>query len=176
MDACVRNLTLEALCAFWGDVINRILIFDGEWGPVYEIILLVEDDPEDEAITLRAVRKHVTQSVVVARDGSEALDFLFGTGDYKGRDLSISPTLILLDLKLPKVNGFEVLRRIREDVRTRCIPVVIFTSSTVEQDILDCYNLGANSYICKPVDFNHFCDTLKQVISYWFCLDMTLMP
>ena len=142
---------------------------------MYKLILLVEDDPEDEALTLRAVRKYVTQSVVVARNGSEALDFLFGTGDYKGRDLSISPTLILLDLKLPNLNGFEVLSRVRGDASTCCIPVVIFSSSTNEQDILDSYRLGANSYICKPNDFSVFCNTLNQVTAYWLSLNKVPM-
>ena len=131
------------------------------------MILLVEDNPDDEALTLRAVRKHMPHGIVVARDGAEALDFLFGTGCYQGRDLSVSPLLVLLDLKLPKVNGLEVLRRIRGDARTRVIPVVVFTSSTEEQDILDCYSLGANSYIRKPVDYNQFCADMKQVITYW---------
>lgn len=142
---------------------------------MYEIILLVEDDPEDEVFTLRAVRKHVTQAVVVARDGAEALDFLFGTGDYEGRDLSISPSLVLLDLKLPKLDGFEVLRRIRGNARTRCIPVVIFSSSAEEQDILDSYSLGANSYICKPNDYGDFCNTLNQVTVYWLSLNKVPM-
>ena len=142
---------------------------------MYKIILLVEDDPDDEALTLRAVRKHITQSVVVAHDGSEALDFLFGTGDYKGRDLSISPSLILLDLKLPKLNGFEVLRRIRGDARTQCIPVVVFSSSTEEQDILGSYCFGANSYIPKHEDFDKFCETLTHIIEYWFTLNIAPM-
>ena len=142
---------------------------------MYKIILLVEDDPDDEALTLRIVRKHITQSVVVAHDGSEALDFLFGNGDYKGRDLSISPSLILLDLKLPKLNGFEVLRRIRGDARTQCIPVVVFSSSTEEQDILGSYCLGANSYIRKPEDFDEFCETLTHIIEYWFTLNIAPM-
>ena len=136
-----------------------------------KIILLVEDDPEDEVFTLRAVRKHVTQAVVVARDGAEALDFLFGTGDYEGRDLSISPSLVLLDLKLPKSNGFEVLRCVRGNTRTRCVPVVIFSSSTEENDILDSYRLGANSYVYKPDDYDDFCNTLNQVTTYWLSLN-----
>ena len=136
-----------------------------------KMILLVEDNPDDEALTLRAVRKHMPHGIVVARDGAEALDFLFGTGRFAERDLSVSPLLVLLDLKLPKVNGLEVLRRIRGDARTRVIPVVVFTSSTEEQDILDCYTLGANSYIRKPVDYNQFCADMKQVMTYWLCVN-----
>jgi two-component system, response regulator len=134
-------------------------------------ILLVEDNPDDEALTLRAVRKHMPHPVVVARDGAEALEFLFGTGRYAERDVSVSPLLVLLDLKLPKVNGLEVLRRIREDARTRSIPVVVFTSSTEEQDIQDSYRLGANSYIRKPVDYGQFCEDIKQVMHYWLCVN-----
>ncbi|GFO54106.1 two-component system response regulator [Geomonas sp. Red276] len=134
-------------------------------------ILLVEDNPDDEALTLRAVKKHMPHAIVVARDGAEALDYLFATGSHATRDQSIAPLLVLLDLKLPKVNGLEVLRRIREDGRTRAIPVVIFTSSTEEQDILDSYRLGANSYIRKPVDYGQFCDDLKQVMTYWLSVN-----
>ena len=134
-------------------------------------ILLVEDNPDDEALTLRAVRKHVSYGIVVVRDGAEALEYLFGTGRYAGRDLLVNPLLILLDLKLPKVNGLEVLRRMRDDARTRSIPVIVFTSSTEEQDILDSYRLGANSYIRKPVDYGQFCDNMKQVMNYWLCVN-----
>lgn len=132
-----------------------------------KMILLVEDNPDDEALTLRAVRKHMPYGIVVARDGAEALEYLFGTGRHAERDATLSPLLVLLDLKLPKVNGLEVLRRIREDARTRSIPVIIFTSSTEEQDILDSYRLGANSYIRKPVDYGQFCEDMKQVMTYW---------
>jgi len=135
------------------------------------MILLVEDNPDDEALTLRAVRKCMPHQIVVARDGTEALDFLFGAGAYQGRDLLKRPLLVLLDLKLPKVNGLEVLRRIRGDARTRVIPVVVFTSSTEEQDILDSYSLGANSYIRKPVDYLQFCDDMKQVMTYWLSVN-----
>ena len=136
-----------------------------------KMILLVEDNPDDEALTLRAVRKHMSHGIVVARDGAEALDFLFGTGRHAGRDVTVSPLLVLLDLKLPKVNGLEVLRRVREDARTRSIPVIVFTSSTEEQDILDSYRLGANSYVRKPVDYGRFCGDLKQVMTYWLCVN-----
>jgi len=135
------------------------------------MILLVEDNPDDEALTLRAVRKHMPYGIVVARDGAEALDYVFGTGCYAGRDPMDSPLLVLLDLKLPKVNGLEVLRRMRDDARTRSIPVIIFTSSTEEQDILDSYRLGANSYIRKPVDYGQFCDDMKQVMTYWLSVN-----
>jgi two-component system, response regulator len=138
---------------------------------VSKTILLVEDNPDDEALTLRAVRKHMPHAIMVARDGAEALDFLFGTGSHAGRDLAVAPLLVLLDLKLPKVNGLEVLRRIRGDNRTRAIPVVVFTSSTEEQDILDSYRLGANSYIRKPVDYSQFCEDMKQVMTYWLCVN-----
>jgi len=138
---------------------------------VNKTILLVEDNPDDEALTLRAVRKNMPHGIVVARDGAEALEFLFGTGRYSGRDLTDGPLLMLLDLKLPKVNGLEVLRRTREDARTRSIPVIVFTSSTEEQDILDSYRLGANSYIRKPVDYGQFCQDMKQVMNYWLCVN-----
>jgi two-component system, response regulator len=138
---------------------------------VNKTILLVEDNPDDEALTLRAVRKHMPHPIAVARDGAEALDFLFGTGLHACRDTSVPPLLVLLDLKLPKVNGLEVLRRMREDSRTRSIPVVVFTSSTEEQDILDSYRLGANSYIRKPVDYGQFCEDMKQVMNYWLCVN-----
>lgn len=131
------------------------------------MILLVEDNPDDEALTLRVVRKETPHNIEVVRDGAEALEFLFGTGRYTDRDLSVSPLLVLLDLKLPKVNGLEVLRRVREHARTRPVPVIVFTSSTEEQDILDSYRLGANSYIRKPVDYGQFCQDMKQVMGYW---------
>ena len=135
------------------------------------MILLVEDNPDDEALTLRAVRKSMPHGVEVASDGAEALEFLFGTGRYALRDTTHNPLLVLLDLKLPKVNGLEVLRRIREDERTRPMPVVIFTSSTEEQDIQDSYRLGANSYIRKPVDYAQFCHDMKQVMTYWLTVN-----
>lgn len=136
-----------------------------------KMILLVEDNPDDEALTLRAVRKEMPHDIMVARDGAEAIEFLFGTGTHQSRDASVRPLLVLLDLKLPKVNGLEVLRRMREDTRTRTIPVVVFTSSTEEQDIFDSYNLGANSYIRKPVDYTQFCSDLKQVMNYWLTVN-----
>jgi two-component system response regulator len=138
-----------------------------------KIILLVEDDPDDEALTLRALKKgNVLNEVVVARDGAEALDYLFGTGTYAGRDTSIMPQVILLDLKLPKVDGLEVLRRLRADERTKLLPVVILTSSDEERDIVDSYSLGANSYVRKPVDFGQFAEAIRQLGLYWLVLNV----
>jgi len=137
-----------------------------------KMILLVEDNRDDEELTLIAFRKnHLANEIVVARDGAEALDYLFGTGTYAGRDLSVMPTVILLDLKLPKVDGLEVLRRLRENERTKRIPVVVLTSSKEQQDIVDSYNLGANSYIRKPVDFTTFMEAARQLDLYWLVLN-----
>ena len=137
-----------------------------------KVILLVEDNPDDEALTLRALKKNNIQNdVVIARDGAEALDYLFGTGAYAGRDVSVVPSVTLLDLKLPKVDGLEVLKRVREDERTRFLPVVILTSSKEEQDLLNGYRLGANSYIRKPVDFSQFIDAVRQLGLYWLLLN-----
>ena len=136
------------------------------------IILLVEDNPDDEALTLRAFKKNkILNEVVVARDGAEALDYLFGTGAYAGRDTSVMPQIILLDLKLPKVDGLKVLERIRADERTKLLPVVILTSSKEEQDLISGYNLGANSYIRKPVDFGQFTEAIRLLGLYWFVLN-----
>lgn len=136
-----------------------------------QIILLVEDSRDDEVLTLRALRNILPlQVVITAHDGAEALDYLFGTGDYLGRDPYAIPRLVLLDLKLPRMNGLEVLKRIREDERTRALPVVLFTGSHSEQDILDGYTYGANSYICKPTDYTKYCETMKQVVTYWIAL------
>jgi len=135
-------------------------------------ILLVEDNPDDELLTLRALKKqNITNEVVVARDGAEALDYLFGSGPYAGRDLSVMPQLILLDLKLPKVDGLEVLRRVRADERTRLLPVVILTTSREQQDLLQGYGLGANSYVRKPVDFDQFAEAVRQLGLYWLLLN-----
>jgi two-component system response regulator len=135
-------------------------------------ILLVEDNPDDEALTLRALKKNnITNEVVVARDGAEALDYLFGTGTYAGRDVNIQPQVTLLDLKLPKIDGLEVLKRLRADERTRLLPVVILTSSTEEQDRLRGYGLGANSYVRKPVDFDQFIEAVRQLGLYWLLLN-----
>jgi two-component system, response regulator len=137
-----------------------------------KVILLVEDNPDDELLTLRALRKNkITGEVVVARDGVEALDYLFGEGSYAGRDTTVMPQLILLDLKLPRIDGLEVLRRLRSDERTRLLPVVILTSSREQQDMLDGYGLGANSYVRKPVNFEQFVRTVEQLKLYWLILN-----
>ena len=139
-----------------------------------KIILLVEDNPDDEVLTRRALKKNnIGNEVVVARDGAEALDYLFGMGAYEGRDLSVMPQVVLLDLKLPKVDGLEVLRQIRTDERTRLLPVVILTSSREQQDLLDGYGYGANSYIRKPVDFAQFVEAVRQLGLYWLVLNET---
>lgn len=137
-----------------------------------KIILLVEDNPDDEALTIRAFRKNnITNEVVVARDGVEALDYLFGAGKYEGRDTSDLPQVVLLDLKLPKMDGLEVLRRIRADDRTRYQPVVILTSSKEDQDLISGYRFGANSYVRKPVNFEEFIEAARQLGLYWLLLN-----
>ena len=135
-------------------------------------ILLVEDNPDDELLTVRALkRNNVLNEIVVARDGVEAIDYLFGAGVHAGRDLSSMPQIILLDLKLPKIDGLEVLRRLRADERTRLIPVIILTSSKEEVDLVRGYSLGANSYIRKPVDFEQFVQAVQQLKLYWLVLN-----
>ena len=135
-------------------------------------ILLVEDNPDDEALTLRALKKNnILNTVVVARDGAEALDYLFGQGQYQKRDLSNAPQLILLDLKLPKVDGLEVLQQLRANERTRHYPVVVLTTSNEDRDIITSYQLGANSYIRKPVDFSQFIEAVRQLGLYWLVLN-----
>jgi two-component system, response regulator len=135
-------------------------------------ILLVEDNPDDEALTIRAFRKsHLANTIVVARDGVEALDYVFATGTYEGRDVDDRPHLILLDLKLPRLDGMDVLSRIRSDERSRLIPVVVLTSSREQEDMVKSYTLGANSYIRKPVDFNQFVAAVQQLGLYWLVLN-----
>lgn len=136
------------------------------------VILLVEDNADDEALTMRALQKNnITNGIVVARDGVEALDYLFARGKHADRDTGMQPAVILLDLKLPRVDGFEVLRELRADNRTRLLPVVILTSSKEQQDIANGYNLGANSYVRKPVDFQHFVEAVRQLGLYWLVLN-----
>ena len=138
------------------------------------LIMLVEDNPDDEALTVRALKKHkIVNDVMVARDGVEALEYLFGEGAHAGRDIRDMPQVVLLDLKLPKLDGLGVLRRIRADERTKTIPVVILTSSNEEQDRMQGYGLGANSYVRKPVDFDQFVEAAKQLGLYWLVLNET---
>jgi CheY-like chemotaxis protein len=133
-----------------------------------KIILLVEDNPDDVALTIRAFRKNdISNKIIVAKDGVEALDYLFKTGMYASRDIKEIPVIVLLDLKLPKIDGLEVLRKIRQNEFTRLLPVVILTSSTEEQDKISGYNLGANSYVRKPVDYNQFAEAIKYLGLYW---------
>ena len=137
-----------------------------------KVILLVEDNPSDIALTRRALGKNrIANRLVVAEDGLEALDFLFGTGIHSGRDVSQMPALILLDLKLPKMDGLEVLGRIREDARTRRLPVVVLTTSKEDQDLRTSYDLGANSYIRKPVDFIQFTKAVEHLGLYWLVMN-----
>ena len=135
-------------------------------------ILLVEDNSNDEFLTLRALKKYnVANDVVVTRDGAEALDYLFGTGAYAGRNLAELPVVTLLDLKLPKIDGLEVLRRIRADERTKLLPVVVLTSSNEDRDVINSYKLGTNSYVQKPVDFSAFLEAVGQLGLYWLMLN-----
>ncbi len=137
-----------------------------------KIILLVEDNPDDVELTLRALKKsNITNEVLVVRDGVEALNYLFATGVHAGRDISVMPAVILLDLKLPKVDGLEVLRRLRANDQTKLLPVVILTSSKEERDLIESYKLGANSYIRKPVDFGQFTEAVRQLGLYWLLLN-----
>jgi two-component system response regulator len=137
-----------------------------------KVILLVDDNPDDVELTLRALRKNdILNEVVVARDGQQALDYLFGTGEYAGQHNPV-PQLILLDLKMPHVDGIEVLRALRAETRTCFVPVVVLTSSTEEQDLTRCYQLGANSYVHKPVDFSELMDATRALGVYWLALNL----
>jgi two-component system response regulator len=141
------------------------------------VILLVEDNPDDEALTLRALKKnHIANEVVVARDGVEALEWLFGEGPHAGRDTQVQPQVVLLDLNMPRLSGLDVLRKIRADERTRGVPVVILTSSKQDEDIVQSYELGANSYVRKPVDFAEFLEAVKNLGMYWLLLNQTAAP
>jgi two-component system response regulator len=137
-----------------------------------KIILLAEDNPDDVKLTLRALKKsNILNEVVIAEDGVEALDYLFGTGKFAGRDTEVKPQLILLDLKMPRLDGLEVLQRIRSDARTALLPVVILTTSNEDRDRIESYKLGANSYIRKPVDFSQFVGAVQQLGLYWLVLN-----
>lgn len=136
-------------------------------------ILLVEDNPSDEELTLLTLKKYkLTNKIFVVRNGAEALDYIFGNGKYSGRDTNQHPKLILLDLKLPKVDGLEVLRRIKADPNTKQIPVVVLTSSDQESDMVESYKLGVNSYIIKPVDFKQFTESIREIGMYWLLLNV----
>jgi two-component system response regulator len=137
-------------------------------------ILLVEDSEDDELLTLRALTKnHIANDVVVARDGVEALDYLLGTGPHEGRDVTLLPQVMLLDLNLPRIGGLEVLRRVRQDERTKLLPVVVLTSSQEDEDRIRSYSLGANSYVRKPVGFAQFTEAVKSLGLYWLLLNET---
>jgi two-component system response regulator len=137
-----------------------------------KLILLIEDNRDDETLTLRALKKNsIVNEVIVAHDGAKALDYLFATGAHAGRDLSVMPQVILLDLKLPKIDGLEVLRQLRANELTRLLPVVILTSSNEEQDRIKGYGLGANSYVRKPIDFGQFLEAVRQLGLYWLILN-----
>ena len=137
-----------------------------------KVILLVEDNPDDEALTIRALKKNkIENEVVVVHDGAEALDYLFCRGSYADRNKNTMPQLVLLDLKLPKIDGIEVLKQLRANEKTKMLPIVILTSSKEEQDLIDGYSNGANSYIRKPVDFNQFTEAVRQLELYWLLLN-----
>ncbi|RFC37368.1 MAG: Response regulator receiver domain-containing protein [Candidatus Nitrotoga sp. LAW] len=139
-----------------------------------KFILLVEDNPDDEALALRALKQNrIDNGVVVARDGAEALDYLFGKGRYAGRDLNVMPALILLDLKLPKIDGLEVLKQLRANPLTALLPVAMLTSSREQSDLLAGYKLGLNSYILKPVDFDQFTEAVRNLGVYWLAINET---
>lgn len=137
-----------------------------------KLILLVEDNADDEKLTVRALRRHdIADEIVVVRDGVEAIDFLFGKGAYADRDTSIRPQVMLLDIKLPRLDGIEVLKLIRSNDKTKLLPVVVLSSSKEERDLIDSYQFGANSYVRKPVDFEQFMETARQLGRYWMGLN-----
>ncbi|MFC1569717.1 response regulator [bacterium] len=137
-----------------------------------KVILLVEDNPDDEELTIRTLKKNlIINEVVVARNGIEALDYIHGTGKYEGRDLDYMPVVVMLDIKLPKINGLEVLKRIRANERTKLLPIVILTSSDDERDLIDSYRFGANGYVRKPVHFQDFQEVVKNLALYWLILN-----
>ena len=137
-----------------------------------KVILLAEDNPDDVQLTLRALKKSkIMNEVVVAQDGIEALEYLFGTGKYAGRDTKVLPQVVLLDLKMPRMDGLETLQRIRKDDRTKLLPVVVLTTSSEDRDRVESYTVGANSYIRKPVDFNQFAEAINQLGLYWLVLN-----
>ena len=137
-----------------------------------DTILLVEDNPDDVELLMRALKKNnIANDITVTRDGAEALDYLFGGGQYTDRDISVTPRIILLDLNMPKINGLQVLEKIRADERTALTPVIILTSSKEEQDLISGYRSGANSYVRKPVDFNEFVDAVRQIGLYWLLIN-----
>jgi CheY-like chemotaxis protein len=139
-------------------------------------ILLVEDNPRDAELTIRVLKKRgFANHLTHVKDGQEALDYIFGTGDYQGRDINQQPRIILLDLKLPKVDGIEVLRQIRADERTKMLPVVVLTSSHEDRDVIETYQLGVNSYIVKPVDFENFSEAISSLSAYWLLLNLPPM-
>ena len=140
-------------------------------------ILLVEDNPDDELLTLRALKKNnIANEVVIARDGVEALDFLFATGAHAGRDTTMQPQVVLLDLNLPRISGHEVLKRLRADPRTRHLPIVVLTSSKEEEDLLESYSNGANAYVRKPVEFSQFTEAVKTLGLFWLILNERVPP
>lgn len=142
-----------------------------------KLILLIEDNRNDELLLLRALKKNsILNRVIVARDGAEALDYLFSTNKYEGDNAEVLPQLILLDLKLPKINGHEVLKRLRADERTKYIPVVVLTSSIEEQDIINSYDFGANGFVQKPVNFNEFVETANQLGVFWLAVNRSVSP
>jgi len=162
---------LKAAVEGWFSPANRSVLINMTIDNDIEV-LLVEDNPDDLDMALRALRKaHLANRIQVARDGAEALEFIFGTGAHTGRKVENGPRVILLDLKLPKIDGLEVLREVKSDPRTKMIPVVVLTSSKEQPDVVECYNLGVNSYIVKPVNFERFASAVAELGMYWLLLN-----